>query len=131
MRAIIVGAPLQIEGEPAEIAQLVELLTTKAVLVEHVHRWRIGDLDGSATVKGACWCGQVREFNPHVPDGAYKGTEHLGLGRGKDADRIPGENVVAVPRQKGQKGGNSGPRPLCTVCGRKHKFGRCTMGLDV
>lgn len=64
MRAVITGTPLQIEGEPAEIAQLVELLSTGAVLVEHVHHWKLADLDGSESVTGRCWCGQERQFNP-------------------------------------------------------------------
>jgi hypothetical protein len=66
MKALITGAPVQIEGEPAEIAQLVELLTSGRVLVEHVHRWRIDELDGSELVKGRCWCGLEKDFNPHT-----------------------------------------------------------------
>lgn len=116
MKAIITGTPLQIEGEPAEIAQLVELLSTGAVMVEHVHRWRIAELDGSATVKGSCWCGQEREFEPHLPDGVRANNSTLFA---KEPPRIGGENVVAV--KKPQRCRRCGEHPRST----RHRQGLC------
>lgn len=46
MKAIIIGAPIEIEGEPAEIAALVDLVVTGKIASEHKHRWRIAELDG-------------------------------------------------------------------------------------
>jgi hypothetical protein len=66
LKAIIVGAPIQLDGEPAEIAQLVDLLTSGRVAVEHTHRWRIDELDGADRIKGRCWCGQERDFDTQV-----------------------------------------------------------------
>lgn len=78
MRALIHGAPIEIEGEPAEIAELIELVTTQAVFIEHKHRWRIGELDGAPTVRGTCLCGAEREFDPHIPAKNWKETGNAG-----------------------------------------------------
>lgn len=115
MRAVINGAPLEIEGEPAEIAQLVELLTTQAVFVEHKHRWRIGELDGSPTVRGACWCGAEREFDPTVPE------RSTGLGAPTSVLGLAGANHDEAKQRAGigrrAKGTRGGPHP-CSVCGQ-------------
>ena len=65
MRAVITGTPVTIEGEPAEIAQLVELLSAGAVMVEHVHHWKLDPEDESGVAAGRCWCGQERAFAPY------------------------------------------------------------------
>lgn len=64
MRALITGTPVQIEGEPPEIAQLVELMSSGAVMVEHVHRRRLGDADDQGVQQGICWCGTTKAFAP-------------------------------------------------------------------
>lgn len=64
MKALITGTPVQIEGEPAEIAQLVELMSSGAVMVEHVHHWRLELPDEDGVQEGRCWCGQVKAFAP-------------------------------------------------------------------
>lgn len=67
MKALITGTPVQIEGEPAEIAQLVELLSSGAVMVEHVHHWRLDQPGDDGLQHGRCWCGQERDFAPFDP----------------------------------------------------------------
>lgn len=64
MRALITGTPVQIEGDPAEIAQLVELMSTGAVMVEHVHHWRLDLPDDEGLQMGRCWCGTEKTFAP-------------------------------------------------------------------
>lgn len=66
MRALVTGTPLEVEGEPAEIAQLVELLSTGAVMVEHVHRFKLPPPDESDIITGSCWCGMTKEFSPYM-----------------------------------------------------------------
>ena len=82
MKAIITGTPVQIEGEPAEIAQLVELLSSGAVMVEHVHSWKLGMPDEQGVCRGKCWCGTERNFAPWGETGVRPplGTAALGLG---------------------------------------------------
>jgi len=95
MRAIIAGTPIEVEGEPAEIAQLVELCTTKAVVVEHRHHWKIADLDGSELVAGSCWCGAARDFQTVL------------------TTTQPAAYAAAAAT-------TGGKRPKCDRCGRNH-----------
>ena len=76
MKALITGTPVQIEGEPAEIAQLVELMSSGAVMVEHVHQWRLGQPDENGVTAGRCWCGTERNFAPfgEAGTGQFSGT---------------------------------------------------------
>lgn len=108
MKAIIIGAPIQLEGEPAEIAQLVDLLTSGKVAVEHVHRWRIDELDGSETVKGRCWCGVEKDFNPMAPEKGKSNT---------DLFVKEGPTPVRAPEKKAR---------VCKVCGAEgHDVRKC------
>lgn len=119
---MIVGAPIQIEGEPAEIAQLVSLLTSGEVAVEHVHRWTIAALDGSATVMGRCWCGQERQFDPHGPDSLAKWNSHLFERNDAPADRAAAISPPVAARTKAtRKGGRK-----CGRCGEAgHRANKC------
>lgn len=74
MRALITGTPLQVEGEPAEIAQLVELMSTGAVMVEHVHHFRLGLPDDQGIQEGVCWCGTKKSFAPWGDPSAARQT---------------------------------------------------------
>lgn len=96
------GAPVQLEGEPAEIAQLVELLTTNAVRVEHVHRWRIGDADDQGVQRGECWCGASKDFAPwNGMNEARASTSSLGLGGAThDAEKAK----ASAERRGGKRG---------------------------
>ncbi len=65
MRAIITGTPIELDGEPAEIAQLAELLISGAVVTEHVHRWRGPTAaDENGAYQATCWCGQEKLLQP-------------------------------------------------------------------
>jgi hypothetical protein len=111
MKAIITGTPVEIEGEPAEIAALVELLSTGAVMIEHVHRWRISDeKDGIAPA--ACWCGQQRTFAPY--DMENLGFNNAPKPRLVDAD-VDGP-VAATKKRGGKKRGGAG---ACSNCGQR------------
>lgn len=118
MKAIIIGAPIEIEGEPAEIAALVDLVVTGKVASEHKHRWRIAELDGSATVKGSCWCGESRDFDPHLPEGKFT----AGAVTPKNAQpNLAPVNVVAVAKKTRHAGGRR-----CRGCGELgHRIDRC------
>lgn len=124
MKAVITGTPVQIEGEPAEIAQLVELLSSGAVMVEHVHAWKLSTPDDNGVCHGRCWCGLERDFAPWGETAAKRGesTSHLGLaGATSDPDR----EREGVDRRRSGVHRKTGPRPLCGRCNRKHKPGNC------
>ena len=125
MKAVITGTPVQIEGEPAEIAQLVELLSSGAVMVEHVHTWKLGTPDDNGVCHGKCWCGTERNFAPWGETQLSRGdsTARLGISRATSFDEE--KERAGSERRRGGKPGKTGPRPLCTICGRKHKPGNC------
>jgi hypothetical protein len=124
MKAVITGTPVQIEGEPAEIAQLVELLSAGAVMVEHVHTWKLGLPDDNGVCHGRCWCGTERDFAPWGETATKPGqsTAHLGMAGSSHNDEREREGVE---RRRGGSHGKTGPRPLCMKCNRKHKPGNC------
>jgi hypothetical protein len=65
MRAILPNSNIEIEGDPAELAQLARILQSGDMLVEHVHRFRIVDVaDENGAQTGSCTCGVSRQFTP-------------------------------------------------------------------
>jgi hypothetical protein len=124
MRAIIVGAPIEVEGEPAEIAQLVELMTSGVVKVEHVHRHRLDDPDDNGIQRGVCWCGDARTYAPW--DAANRSNVPT---IAKAATPIAQPNVVAVRRSKAPKAAKGARR--CKRCRQPgHRADNCTAQLQ-
>lgn len=120
MRALITGTPVQIEGEPAEIAQLVELMSTGAVMVEHVHHFRLDLPDDQGLQVGKCWCGTEKNFAP------WGETAQPRAFRIKDevAPRSP-ENAVGAAVGAG-RGGKPKSMRTCKLCGAKgHDVRKC------
>ena len=116
MKAVITGTPVQIEGEPAEIAQLVELLSSGAVMVEHVHHWRLGLPDDDGIQQGTCWCGTEKAFAP------FDASNRRNTIAVKDqAQARTAANVVAL----GQRGKPAKIR-TCKRCGvQGHDVRKC------
>jgi len=84
MRAPLPRSNIEVEGEPAEIAQLAQLLQDGAVMVEHVHRWRIPDSgDEQGMQRGACACGAEKQFAPWGADGATPAAREAKAPTGK------------------------------------------------
>src|SRR3989304_5182374 len=120
MKAVITGTPVQIEGEPAEIAQLVELLSSGAVMVEHVHTWKLGTPDENGVCHGKCWCGTERNFAPFEGQPSFgRSTAHLGLGGTYDETK----DRESIERRK--KGTRGGPNNCSVWGGLGHNKSKC------
>mgnify|MGYP001572601535 CR=1 FL=1 len=123
MRAIIVGTPLQIEGEPAAIAQLALLLMDGSVVVEHAHHWQIpAEHDGNGVYTATCWCGQTRMMAPYdALDRARSTGTNATLGLATSSyDPVKAE--AAAARRGGRRRGPYGCRG-CGVVG--HRKAQC------
>ena len=117
MKALITGTPMQIEGEPAEIAQLVELLSSGAVMVEHVHHWRLELPDDEGLQQGRCWCSATKTFAPWA-DVSNKPS----VAKKSDVQGSAPQNVVATPRAKVTRKGTR----WCGYCHQAgHQANRC------
>lgn len=110
MKALVNNTPLQVEGEPAEIAQLVDLLSSGAVMVEHTHHFRLGDADDRGVQKGACWCGAARDFAPW-------GTPDAPGGNIARAKGLAGAAAAAAARKCRACGGVGHTARTCTAKG--------------